>query len=71
MTVGSGPDGAAITPNGSYAYVFNLDTDTVSVINTATNLVTATITVGAQPEGAAVTPNGNLRLRDQHRHGHG
>jgi YVTN family beta-propeller protein len=35
-----------------------LDTGTVSVISTATNKVTSTISVGLDPAGVAVTPNG-------------
>ena len=35
VTVGSGPEGVAITPNGNYAYVTNSGGTTVSVINTA------------------------------------
>ena len=50
--------GVAITPDGAYAYVTNYTTYTVSVISTATNTVTATVTVGSDPYGVAVTPNG-------------
>ncbi len=32
--------------------------DAVSVISTATNTVTTTVTVGTEPFGAVVTPNG-------------
>ena len=42
--VGSGPYGVAVTPNGEYAYVTNFGDGTVSVISTATNTVTETIT---------------------------
>jgi YVTN family beta-propeller protein len=58
VTVGSGPDGVAVTPNGAYAYVSNHGSGTVSVIDTATNMVTATVLVGGQPAGVAITPNG-------------
>ena len=58
ITVGSNPEGIAITPNGNYAYVTNEGGTTVSVINTATNSVTATVTVGNGPVGVAVTPDG-------------
>ncbi len=44
ITVGSEPRGVAVTPNGAYAYVTNEGSGTVSVISTATNTVTATIT---------------------------
>ena len=48
----------AVTPNGAYVYVTNEVSDTVSVINTATNIVTAKVTVGSDPMNVAVTPNG-------------
>jgi YVTN family beta-propeller protein len=49
----------AVTPNGKYAYVINsANGGSVSVINTATNTVTATVTVGSDPSGVAVTSNG-------------
>ena len=35
------------------------DANTVSVINTATNTVSATITVGADPIGVSVSPDGS------------
>ena len=46
----------AITPDGDFAYVTNADSDNVSVIETATNTVTATIAVGDNPIGVAITP---------------
>ena len=48
----------AVTPDGTRAYVTNSGGDTVSVIDTATNTVTATIPVGDSPVGVAVTPDG-------------
>jgi YVTN family beta-propeller protein len=54
---GAGPAGAALAPNGASVYVTDAgddsNGDTVSVINTKTNTVTATITVGRVPEGVA------------------
>jgi len=47
-----------VTPNGEYAYVANYGSGTVSVISTASNTVTATVTVGSKPTGVAVAPNG-------------
>ena len=44
IPVGGNPISIAVTPNGAYAYVTNGD-GTVSVISTATNTVTATITL--------------------------
>jgi uncharacterized repeat protein (TIGR01451 family) len=48
---------AAFAATGS-AYVTNFDDGTVSVIDTATNTVTATINVGSAPDGVAVNPAG-------------
>jgi YVTN family beta-propeller protein len=42
------------------AYVANLMSDSVSVIDTATNVVTATIPVGHNPDGIATNPYGGL-----------
>ena len=41
-----------------WAYVVNHGSGSVSVINTATNTVTATIKIGSDPELEAMTPNG-------------
>jgi YVTN family beta-propeller protein len=49
--------GIAVSPDGTRAYVVNTE-GTVSVINTATNQIVATITVGTGPGGVAVTPDG-------------
>ena len=57
--VGSGPDGVAITPNGSDAYVTNSTSGTVSVIKTSTNTVVATVGVRRGPDAVAITPNGS------------
>jgi len=40
------------------AYVANLSSNNVSVINTATNKLVATISVGTSPFSVAITPNG-------------
>jgi YVTN family beta-propeller protein len=58
VDVGNLPFGVAVTPDGSHVYVTNQVSDTVSVIETATNTVTATVGVGKRPAGVAVTPNG-------------
>jgi YVTN family beta-propeller protein len=62
------PLGVAITPNGAFAYVTNTGAvcdlcffsqpPSVSVIDTATYKVVATIPVGQYPAGVAITPNG-------------
>jgi YVTN family beta-propeller protein len=43
IAVGSGPCGAAVTPDGGKVYVANSVDNTVSVIDTATNSVARTI----------------------------
>ena len=68
ISVGTTPFGIAVTPNGSFAYVANngkhldgtFSAGTVSVINTATNMVVETISVGSQPQGVAISPNGQF-----------
>lgn len=63
--VGKYAFGAAVTPNGQFAYVPNNADNTVSVINTATNTVVATIALTGSPvsetspKGAVVSPDGS------------
>jgi len=62
VNTGSSPVVAKITvtPSSSgYAYVPNIASNNVSVINTATNIVETTIPVGAGPYGVAETPDGS------------
>jgi len=59
VTVGTSPEGVAITPDGSYAYVANEGSETVSVIEISTNTVTATVAVGTDPTAVAITPDGS------------
>jgi YVTN family beta-propeller protein len=47
-----------LPPNGTHAYVTNISSNTVSVIDTASNTVVATVAVGSGPTGVAITPNG-------------
>ena len=42
-----------------FAYITNLGSNNVSVINTTTNNVTATEPVGIDPNGVAITPDGS------------
>ncbi len=56
--VGNFPIGVAITPDGAFAYVTNLLTGTVSVIETASNTLVATVRVALDPVGVAITPDG-------------
>jgi YVTN family beta-propeller protein/autotransporter-associated beta strand protein len=62
IPVGAGPFGIAVTPNGSAVYVANNVGNSVSVIDTATKTVIATITagIGTNPQGLAITPNGQF-----------
>ena len=47
VDVGNYPYGVAVSPDGKKVYVTNyVNSNTVSVIDTATNTVTATVTVG-------------------------
>ena len=48
------------SPDGSRAYVVNNGSDTLSVIDTATNTTIDTIPVGHQPVGVELSPNGNI-----------
>ena len=43
IAVQANPRGVAITPDGAFAYVSNRIANTVSVVNTATNSVVATV----------------------------
>lgn len=60
VSVGSFPEGVAVSPDGSRVYVANLNSSTVSVIDATTTqpTVTATLTV-ATPFGVAVSPDGS------------
>jgi len=60
VIVGNQPFGIAFTPNGAFAYVANFVGSSVSVIDTATATVVATISSGSArtPAAAAVTPDG-------------
>src|SRR5580658_7701792 len=46
-----------ITYSQTLAYVANLGSNNVSVINTTSNSVVATVNVGSQPNGIAITPD--------------
>jgi serine/threonine-protein kinase len=59
INVGSKPEAVALTPDGKNAYVTNVDSRNLSVINTATNKITTTIPVEAgPPQYIAITPDG-------------
>jgi YVTN family beta-propeller protein len=52
----------AITPDGAYAYMSTLGSNTITVLATATNQIVATIPVaaGGQPTAIAMTPDGTF-----------
>lgn len=57
LGAGSFPQGIALIPSGSRAYVANQGSTTVSSIETASRQVGAPITVGTNPFGVAVAPD--------------
>lgn len=56
--VGINPRRLAVSPDGAKVYVTNEGSNNVSVIDTSTNKVIATVNVGTNPYGIAVTPDG-------------
>lgn len=54
ITVGNGPTGIAITPDGTQVFVTNLDSGSVSPITTASNTAGAPIAVPGGPVAVAV-----------------
>jgi YVTN family beta-propeller protein len=58
MPVGVNPIYAAINPAGTRVYVTADHSNDVSVIDTTTNTVVATVGVGVAPQGVAVHPSG-------------
>ncbi len=58
IAVGCEPTSIAIAPNGKTAYVANRFSGTVSVIDTAAHVVSATIPVPSTLEGIAISPDG-------------
>ena len=55
----NGPEGVAISPDGSYAYVVNQGSNNVVIINTTTNTVINSITSGfSAPQRVAFSPSG-------------
>jgi YVTN family beta-propeller protein len=60
VAVGSSPVAIAVNPVTSTIYVVNTASDTVSVINGATNSVVATVNTGSNPIAVAVNPLSNM-----------
>jgi YVTN family beta-propeller protein len=59
IKVDAGPLGICVSPDGSKVYVSNSSNNTVNVINTATNAVSATIQVDTGPSGLCISPDGS------------
>lgn len=61
ITVGANPWGIAMTPGGN-AYTANFGDGTISVVNTATNTVTATLRARSNPEDVTVSTTARPRI---------
>jgi YVTN family beta-propeller protein len=57
--VGQLPWDVVVSADGKTAYVANPDSDSVSVISTATNAITSTISVSGDPDTLGLTPDGS------------
>lgn len=60
ISVGKGPFGIAVTPDGKHVYVTNHEDNTVSIISTASQEVIKVISVDKLPGGIAVSPDGKF-----------
>jgi YVTN family beta-propeller protein len=56
IMLGNSPVKVAVTPDGKHAYVTNLASNNVSVIDTASAAVAATVPVGNNPVGVGIVP---------------
>lgn len=61
ISVGTGPEGVAVSPDGRKVYVANKTAGTVSMVNTATNKVIGTVNLSVSVQGLAINPD-NRRL---------
>ena len=58
IPVGANPQAAVMTPDGREVYVTDMDADAVTVIDTRSRTVTATVSVGKNPKAIVVSPDG-------------
>jgi YVTN family beta-propeller protein len=56
ILVGDSPSLVAVAPDGKHAYVTNLASNNVSVFDTASDTVAATVPVGSNPVGVGIVP---------------
>lgn len=66
IEVGSEPTGLALSPSGATLYVAEWAEGRISVVDTATMTVTATIDNPSNPRGVAVTNNGDANDADEY-----
>jgi YVTN family beta-propeller protein len=67
--VGGRPRGVAPSPDGAHVYIGNFQSNRVTVIDTATNAVTAAIPVYGIPEDVVVSPDGTRVYATSHGNG--
>ena len=60
FAAGSGPEGLAISPDGSFAYVCAESGNSVSRIRTSDDTVTGAVSVGSYPIGVAISSDGSF-----------
>ncbi len=60
VPVGDAPIAVVFSPDGAWAYVANETGNTVSVVDTGSQTVTATVPVGSTPYALAISPDGGL-----------
>src|ERR1700751_5033087 len=58
VPAGVGPEGVAVTPDGSRVYIADSRASQVSVLYTADNKIVATVPVGQSPTSVALSPDG-------------
>ena len=62
VNVGSRPQGVAITPDGTQAYISNYNGSSVSVVTLATASLLRTLSTGVNPSSPAITGDGTTLL---------